>query len=186
MTESNTSETPLGLLMRMEQVSRHLGYKLPEKIDIQPTWRGLVFTVDRWRLLMPLEMITDVVDCGPITPVPRTKPWLRGISNVRGTLYSVTDLAGFLGCESGTVESEGKLLVLRDSELRAAFLVKEVYGLKTFDVEQRIDNVTTVDATIRPYVSEGYEEDDQVLPVLDVDRLINTEQFLGIEWVKTG
>ncbi len=181
MNPSADTETPLGLLMRMERVSREAGHQLPEKIDLQPAWRGLVFTVDRWQLLMPLESITDVVECGPITVVPRTKPWLRGVSNVRGTLYSVTDLAAFLGCASSPMEPEGKLLVMRDNELRAAFLVDEVYGLKVFDIEQRVDSVNTVDTAIRPYVREGYEENDQVLPVLDVHRLVSTEQFLAID-----
>ena len=38
----------------------------------------------------------------PITPVPLTRPWFRGVANVRGNLYSVVDFAAFVGV--GAVE----------------------------------------------------------------------------------
>ena len=64
-----------------------------------------------------LTSVTDVVECPRVTPVPRAKVWLRGIANVRGSLYSIVDLALFLGYEQQTSETEGRLLVLNVGEL---------------------------------------------------------------------
>jgi twitching motility protein PilI len=184
MNDSNVSETPLELLIRIEHVSRQAGHQLPEKIETKPLWRGIAFVVEQWRLLAPLEAISDVVECGPVTAVPRTKDWLRGVANVRGTLYSVTDLACFLGRPPMTSETEGTLLVLNDKALRSAILVNDVYGLKSFDEEQHdAGNASaSLDADIKPYVSRAFKEDDQIWAVFDVHRLIGADAFLEVEW----
>ncbi len=181
MTESKVAETPLDLLIRIERVSRQAGHQLPEKLETKPLWRGIAFTVDQWRLLVPLDAITDVVECGSVTAVPRTKNWLRGVANVRGSLYSVTDLGCFLGRPPMTSEADNKLLVINDKELRSAILVNEVYGLKSFDEEQNLADVASLDADIRPYVNRAFEENDQIWAVFDVQRLISAGAFLEVE-----
>lgn len=181
MNESTVSETPLELLIRIEHVSRQAGHQPPEKIENQPLWRGIAFLVEQWRLLVPLEAISDVVECGPVTAVPRTKEWLRGVANVRGTLYSITDLACFLGRPAITSETDSKLLVLNDKELRSAILVNDVYGLKSFDEEQHFSDHQSLDENIRPYVSRAFKEGDHTWAVFDVQRLISADAFLDVE-----
>ena len=45
--------------------------------------------------------LVDLADAGEVLPVPAlaevplTRHWFRGIANIRGSLYSVTDLAAF-------------------------------------------------------------------------------------------
>ena len=182
MSEATVSETPLELLIRIEHVSRQAGHKLPEKLETQPLWRGIAFFADQWQLLAPLEAISDVVECGPVAAVPRTKEWLRGVANVRGTLYSITDLACFLGRPPMASETAGKLLVLNDKELRSAILVNDVYGLKSFDEDQHVADNASLDANMRPYVSRAFKEDDQIWAVFDVHRLISADAFLEVDW----
>jgi twitching motility protein PilI len=182
MSDPTVSETPLELLIRIEHVTRQAGHQLPEKNETKPLWRGIAFLVDQWRLLVPLEMITDVVECGRITAVPRTKDWLRGVANVRGTLYSITDLACFLGRAPMTSETDGTLLVLNDKDLRCAMLVADVFGLKSFDEEQHVADSASLDAIIRPYVSRTFKEDDQLWAVFDAHRLISADAFREVEW----
>ena len=47
--------------------------------------------------LIDLVEAGEVIPVPPITPVPLTRPWFRGVANVRGNLYSVVDFAAFLG-----------------------------------------------------------------------------------------
>jgi purine-binding chemotaxis protein CheW len=37
--------------------------------------------------------ITDIIECGVLTKVPGTPPWIRGVHNLRGTVIPVVDLA---------------------------------------------------------------------------------------------
>ena len=64
-------------------------------------WRARRCGCVRWpgteRWMVELPDAGEVVSVPELTPVPRTRPWFRGIANVRGALFSVVDLAGFLG-----------------------------------------------------------------------------------------
>ncbi len=53
--------------------------------------------VGRESWLVDLADAGEVIPVPPITPVPLTRPWFRGVTNIRGNLYSVVDFPAFLG-----------------------------------------------------------------------------------------
>lgn len=74
--------------------------------------------------------ISEALPLPPLTPVPLAKPWLRGVANVRGDLYCVTDIAAYLQLGAATGEHGNRVLVLADREAHAALLVERVLGLR--------------------------------------------------------
>ncbi|BBI98396.1 hypothetical protein FGKAn22_00890 [Ferrigenium kumadai] len=74
--------------------------------------------------------ISEALPLPPLTPVPLTKPWLRGVMNAHGSLYCVTDLAAYLQQGAASGEHENRVLVLADREAHAALLVENVVGLR--------------------------------------------------------
>jgi twitching motility protein PilI len=74
--------------------------------------------------------ISEALPLPPLTPVPFAKPWLRGVANVRGSLYCVTDLAAFLGLGAASGEAGNRVLLLADRDAHAALLVDRVLGLR--------------------------------------------------------
>lgn len=73
--------------------------------------------------------ISEALPLPPLTPVPLTKPWLRGVTNVRGNLYSVVDLAAYLQQGAASGDHGNRVLVLAGSDAHAALLVDRVLGL---------------------------------------------------------
>lgn len=74
--------------------------------------------------------IGEALPLPPLTPVPLVQPWLRGVANVRGNLYCVTDLAAYLQQGAVSGEAGNRLLVLADRQAHAALLVERVLGLR--------------------------------------------------------
>ncbi len=81
--------------------------------------------------LVDLADIGEVLPLPQLTVVPFTKPWFRGVANVRGNLYSVADMASFehLGNASGDNDNR-VLLVAERYAFNAALLVDRVVGLR--------------------------------------------------------
>ena len=48
-------------------------------------------------LLLALRQAGEISDLGALVPVPHTQPWLAGVVNLRGGVFTVVDLARFLG-----------------------------------------------------------------------------------------
>jgi twitching motility protein PilI len=81
--------------------------------------------------------LVDLVDAGEvlpvpaITPVPLTRPWFRGVANIRGNLYSVVDFPAFLGGNPVAPGDQSRLLLLGERfRLGAALLVDRSLGLR--------------------------------------------------------
>ncbi|MDZ7842330.1 MAG: chemotaxis protein CheW [Gammaproteobacteria bacterium] len=172
---------PFDVLQRMQQQAAAAGYVLPELKQTEERWHGLAFAVGPQRLTAELTAFTDIVDCGAITPVPRTRAWVRGITNVRGTLYSVADLAQFLGYPRVNTDTEGKLLVINDGELGCALLVNSVLGMRRFDHENEYQDAAVMDRSVQPFVSHAYLQDEQLWGVLDNDKLKASDKFRDVE-----
>ena len=50
---------------------------------------------DNW--LIRLAEAGEILPPPPLSAVPLTRPWFRGLANVRGSLYGVVDFAAFNG-----------------------------------------------------------------------------------------
>ena len=177
----SSDQQPFELLQRMQQQAAAAGYTLPELSQAKERWHGLAFGVGSVRLVAELTAFTDIVDCGAVTPVPRTQPWIRGITNVRGSLYSVLDMAEFLGLSRVNLETEGKLLVINDHELGCALLVNTVYGLRRFDHDNEYQDAGVMARSVQSFVRHAYLQDDELWGVLDIDKLKWSDRFRNVE-----
>src|SRR4030095_16096002 len=66
--------------------------------QVESSRLGLSCAGERW--LIRLADAAAVVAGPPLAAVPLTQRWFLGLTNIRGNLYSVVDLAGFLGRET--------------------------------------------------------------------------------------
>ncbi len=57
-------------------------------------------------LLLPLGQSGEIFPLANLQPVPHAREWFRGVLNIRGGLYGVVDLAGFIAANTGGVRSE--------------------------------------------------------------------------------
>lgn len=178
---SGDQQQPFEVLQRMQQQAAAAGYVLPELTETEERWHGLGFAVGTLYLTAGLTAFTDIVDVGAVTPVPRTRGWVRGITNVRGSLYSVVDFAQFLGYSRINTDTEGKLLVINDSELGCALLVNSVLGMRRFDPENEHRDAEVMDRSVQPFVSRAYLQDGQLWGVLDTDKLKASDEFQNVE-----
>jgi twitching motility protein PilI len=91
----------------------------------------LGFRVAGLNWLINLEDINEVLPVPAILAVPGTKRWFRGVANIRGNLYAVSDLGDYLS-GNPTPESGHNRLLLAHNRLGAnvALLVDQTLGLK--------------------------------------------------------
>lgn len=104
--------------------------------NVKLTRLGVQAGKDLW--LIELEDAAEVLAVGPITPVPLTRPWFRGLTNVRGNLFSVVDLGGFVNGEPTGLNIDARLVLINDRfQMNVALLVNRMLGLRAMDQLQR-------------------------------------------------
>ncbi|MCL4799589.1 MAG: chemotaxis protein CheW [Burkholderiales bacterium] len=102
---------------------------------------GVQVGAENW--LLRLEEAGEVMPVPPIAPVPLTRGWYRGLTNIRGNLYGVVDLAAFQGGGETTVTPDSRLILVAERfNMASALLVSRMLGLRNIQVLERQEEQT--------------------------------------------
>jgi twitching motility protein PilI len=135
---------------------------------------GLEVADEAW--LVDLADAAEVVPVPAITPVPLTRPWFKGMANIRGNLHSVVDLPAFFGHRPVEPGERARLLVVATRfRLAAALLVHGSLGLRhPSQLERRpADDTPWIRATYADSEARHWKE-------LDLPQLVQHPQFVAV------
>lgn len=162
---------------------RDFSSQLAERLKTAPVASGaslrLAVRIGTRAFLVEMASAGEIVPLGDVAPVPWTKPWYRGLTNVRGRLVGVIDLLHFGGGAPMTAEQGQQLLVIGEAlKSSAALIITRAFGLRNLKELERLDAVS--DAA-RPWEVTRYRDGDgTVLIELDLARLVSFERFGAI------
>jgi twitching motility protein PilI len=137
---------------------------------------GVQLGTETW--LVDLGDAGEVIPVPPVTPVPLTRPWFKGVANVRGNLYSVIDFPAFLGVGAVAVGEQSRLLLLGERfRTSAALLIDRSLGLR--NPEQLKPRAVNGEA---PAWQRGVFDDAEgkSWKELDVPQLVRHTDFLSV------
>lgn len=98
------------------------------------TGSRLGFRVGDVNWLVGLSDTEEVIPVPPIVKVPGARHWFRGVANIRGNLYAVSDFSDFMGQGTTPDHDECRLLIPHhDFGVNAALLVRSTLGLKNIN-----------------------------------------------------
>ena len=129
-------DKPFELLLALEARLRASGEERTTG-SAQNEWTGLAFVLNNAQYLAPQTDVSEVLEVPELTRVPRARPWLMGVANVRGDLLPVIDLGRLTGAEQTHITDNSRVVVLNDEDIPAGFLVDDVGGFKSFAVDDQ-------------------------------------------------
>ncbi|OGA97923.1 MAG: chemotaxis protein CheW [Burkholderiales bacterium RIFCSPHIGHO2_12_FULL_69_20] len=135
-------------------------------------------------LLLALRQAGEISDLGALVPVPHTQPWLAGVVNLRGGVFTVVDLARFLGlrAQAAPPTRDHARLVAFNAALgiNGALLVDRLEGLR-HAVDMQPEPETT-DNDLRPAFAPARWCDaaGRAWQEIDLAALARLPQFLAI------
>jgi len=134
---------------------------------------GLQVGSEFW--LVKLDEAGEVIPVPPIAPVPLAKPWFRGLTNIRGNLMTVVDLAAFHGGEGIAFTPDTRLLLVGERYgMHTALLVNRMLGLRHVQQLELQD-----DRGERPWEAARYvDQDGKLWRELAMSALVHHEDFL--------
>lgn len=171
--------------MSNKEALRELQHRLAERMKVvrtqAPGSSWLAVECAGHDFLLSLQQVGEIFALPAITPVPHTQSWLAGVANLRGGLFVVVDLAGFLGLREQTASSDqSRLVVLNPKlEINSALLVDRMAGLRNSD---ELNAVPEADVGPVPQFVGQRLRDGQgrVWQELNLQALVLDEHFLSI------
>ncbi len=137
---------------------------------------GFQVGADNW--FVALHQVSEVVPLPSVVPVPLTRPWFRGVANVRGNLCSMVDFSAFQGGEPIGPGMERRVILVSEQLVGGAgLLVSRMLGLR--NPEQF--NVAVKPADAPPWVGAAYVDAGGTRWLeLDLPALVREQRFLEV------
>ena len=133
------------------------------------TGRELGVLLGGQRCLLDLTQISEIVPPQPVTPVPLTHDWYQGLTNIRGNLTGVIDLARYQGDTRTPASPDCRLITFAPGlGFNCALLVERVLGLRRLDEMSDQGAGRFLDAEGQPWVR------------IDLEALIREPGFLQL------
>jgi len=97
----------------------------------------LLFNLNNETFGFELKYVKEILECEDIKPIPLTPPFITGILNRRGKFLTIINIALLLGISSEQISQDSKIISLSHNEMDIGLLVKNVIGIKSFDLSEK-------------------------------------------------
>lgn len=95
----------------------------------------VLFTAAGQTLALPAAAVLQVLRMAAPAPTPGAPAHVRGLLNVRGTLFAVLDVAARLGAPPRAARTEDRLMLVTDGHGRVALQVDDVLAVRELPAE---------------------------------------------------
>lgn len=172
--------TPFKVLVSLAQRYAENARSLPAQQDIVATRKVVCFSLLGHNLAMPLEELVEIIEMPQYTSLPRVKPWVMGMANLRGRLLPIINLAVFLGSQlSGTTKTQ-RVIVIEMFGVFLGLAVDQVHGMRHFKVDTFTRRVALVPEPLVLYAEGSFVQPDSTWVLLRLAPLLNDPRFMAV------
>lgn len=151
------------------------------------TGKYLTFTLDNEEYGIGILKVKEIIGMMPITSVPRTPDFVKGIINLRGKVIPVIDLRARFNMKPIPYNERTCIIVVEIDAESATILtgivvdaVSEVLNIKEDKIEEPPTFGTQLDTR---YILGMAKTEGGVKILLNIDRVLATEQIAELEQV---
>lgn len=143
----------------------------------------LIFALGEEEYGLEVLAVREIVSLLPLTSVPRTPDYVKGVMNLRGKVIPVIDLRAKFGLPAAASDRQTAIVVVEIQDSLAGVLVdrvREVADVPAEDVEDVPDFGGSLDVR---FVNGLGKFDGRVLILLNIEKVLHTDGLAAIHAV---
>ncbi len=138
------------------------------------------FLLAHERYGIQFSSIREACTVKEITPLPGTPPFVTGIVNVRGRIFSVIDLKKFFNLPDKGLSDQNRLIILGSGTMEFAILADAIVGLRSLAAGDLRPLLAALSGIRQEYLRGVTQEG---LIVLDADKILSDKRIVVHEEV---
>ena len=175
-----TFKDAFSLLKDIEVRSQEKALGIPQQLEIRRTWSGIGFRVGETYLVSAIDEISEILTYPDISRVPSAQSWIRGIANVRGILLPIMDFTGVIDGQVSKLGRKSRVLVVEDDDINTGLVVDEVFGMRHFFDEEKVNEVPSVSAGLQAYLAGSYQQGERHWNIFSMRNLTKSNEFKNV------
>ncbi|MGH6611340.1 MAG: chemotaxis protein CheW [Burkholderiaceae bacterium] len=167
-------------LVKLREFSTQLAQRLKEAPNKPTEPTRLAVRIGAESYLIEMALAGEIVSLPEIAPVPWTRPWYRGLANVRGRLIGVVDIMQLTGRDPLPPDQGQQVLVLGETlGVNAGILVTRAFGIRNLKDLTLLEGAPP---SIRPSWEQARYRDNDGLTMteLELRELATSSNFAAI------
>ncbi|WP_217585588.1 chemotaxis protein CheW [Lentibacillus saliphilus] len=138
--------------------------------------KSIVFQLKDESYALPVDQIGLIERMQPITRVPQTAPFVKGVINLRGVVTPVIDLRIRFGLDPKEIDEATRIIIVHLEEMEVGLVVdaaNDVIDIPEDAIEPAPELVGTVDVD---YIDGVAKVDQRLLILLNLGKVLAKEE----------
>lgn len=142
----------------------------------------IVFALAGEEYGIEVEKVRTIERMMPITRVPKTFSFIKGVINLRGIVVPVIDLRGRFGLAETEPTDSSRIIVVAANEMEVGFIVDSANDVIDID-RDTIDSPPEVVGGIKAKYLDGIAKlgDNRLLIMLNLSEVLNKNEIIQLE-----
>jgi purine-binding chemotaxis protein CheW len=149
-----------------------------------PTQNGgkfLIFFLKQEEYGIEILKVQEIIGIQPITRVPRTPEFVKGVINLRGKIIPVTDLRAKFNLEEREESSETCIIVVRTNGVEIGVIVDRVSEVLDIS-DAEIEDVPSFGSDVSTdYLLGIGNTNGRVRLLLNIEKILTTQEAIGAQ-----
>ncbi|MDX5474523.1 MAG: chemotaxis protein CheW [Bacillaceae bacterium] len=135
----------------------------------------IAFELNNEEYAIPVEQVRSIEKLQPITRVPKTPPFVKGVINLRGVITPIIDLRIRFNLENVKDSNSTRMLMTTIDEMEIGFIVDGANDVLDVKKEQIENTPEVIDSVENKYVKGVVKIDSRILVYLDLRNVLSSE-----------
>jgi purine-binding chemotaxis protein CheW len=146
----------------------------------QEIGRHICFNLGDRRLAVPLSLVVEVGELENIRPLPFLPEWVQGVTNIRGEIVSVTDIALYFNISKRSNRRKNRaVIVIHNGEVKTAVVVDRITATRMLYRKEETEEDRKTEQTVLSGFLSGSavyhsDEKEEVVQLFDGEQLLSS------------
>lgn len=142
----------------------------------------IVFTLGKEEYGIEVDKVRTIERMIPITRVPKTPAFVKGVINLRGVVIPVIDLRGRFGLEETEASENSRIIIVAANELEVGFIVDSANDVVDI-MSDAIEVPPEVVGGIKAKYLDGVAKfgDNRLLILLNLSEVLSRSEIIQLE-----
>lgn len=145
----------------------------------------IVFTLAHEQYGVEVEFIETIERIQPMTRVPKTPPFVKGVINLRGIVVPVIDLRSRFGLKEAEYTNDSRIIIVAIKEMKVGLIVDSASDVVDMNSDTIVDPPEIVGGIRAKYLRGVAKlKDERLLVMLNLQEVLNKSEIVQLEQIE--